>query len=842
MRPTRCVNPDILETLVIKADIVHIFETLEMEGLYHLRKKSYPYLTLEFLSFFVYDVKGMTISFRLMNEDHELTLDEFAGHLGLEAEEEGYLSDVAKNSGAPHYLPYLTGRPAPSASAILINDVQHVSLRMFLRMITCFVFARDDNCGVEDIKAVGSFFTWTNKQEVNSRVYSRIDRALINDEWLNLFPDSLWVRNIPFRYYNTWAKSPEFMDIIKKHCNTPIFGNYMYMVVKRMKTMKQDLKNLNRDTFHDVEKNAHIMLMTLHNIQEELQLRPSDPQLIEVEQEAADGYRALDEARYAFLAQKAKVNWLEEGDDNTAFFHSAIKKRRMSNKVVQIEDENGIVLTQIQDINYTFERYYINLLGASCSVKGVHRPTIRQGTILNEEHHRCLARAVTGEEVRRAIFDIPGTKSPGPDGFNSQFFKDAWGVIGADVVAAVQDFFVTGKLLKQINNTTLTLIPKVDMPKSVNQFRPIACCNTIYKCIAKILCNRLGEDMLRALNFLEHFTNLLMECVSTPYYTLSLNEEIGDWQSMIVIMRAFNTFSAASGTLPFKYLRVPISAKKVSVLDCNILVERIVDRIRALGAKRLSYAGRLVMINSVLGTLHSYWARIYIIPICIMVKIESICRSFLWKGEVASQSPASIAWDKVCLPKTQGDLGVCDLRRWSVAVVGKYVWWLMQKKDHLWVKWIHCIYLKGESSHDYKPPQGSSWAWRRICRVKESLIAGYVGNDFQQSEEGEYTIARGYQWLGTVASTVDWYNCVWNTITIPKHQFIGWLWAQERQCVNMVNSWCHSDIPQQHLMDWWRGYRYSGRVDVLEAILLALIYHIWWARNNCRVNQVVWAP
>ncbi|XP_074318792.1 uncharacterized protein LOC141655621 [Silene latifolia] len=193
------------------------------------------------------------------------------------------------------------------------------------------------------------------------------------------------------------------------------------------------------------------------------------------------------------------------------------------------------------------------------------------------------------------------------------------------------------------------------------------------------------------------------------------------------------------GTLPFKYLGVPISGKKLSVLDCNILVERIVDRIRALGAKRLFYAGILVMINSVLGALHGYWARIYIIPSCIMAKIESIYRSFLWKGEATSQSPALVSWDKVCLPKNQG----------------------------------------GVSWYDYKPSHGSSWAWRRICRIKEGLIAGYVGTGWL-SEEGEYTIAKGYQWLGTGAPNVDVYKCVWNTIAIPEHPFIGWLYVQGR--------------------------------------------------------------
>ncbi|XP_074305971.1 uncharacterized protein LOC141641199 [Silene latifolia] len=245
-----------------------------------------------------------------------------------------------------------------------------------------------------------------------------------------------------------------------------------------------------------------------------------------------------------------------------------------------------------------------------------------------------------------------------------------------------------------------------------------------------------------------------------------------------------------------------------------------------------------------------------------------------------SQSPALVSWDKVCLPKTQGGLGICDLRRWNAAVVGKYVWWLMNKKDHLWVKWVHCVYLKGVSWHDYKPSQGSSWVWKRICRIKERFLAGYVSNGWL-SEEGEYNIAKGYQWLGTSTPAVNWYKCIWNNFNIPKQQFIGWLWIQGRlltkdmlccmgigsdmlcelcgdaakshehlffgyvyskKCLQLVNVWCHSTIPSQQLLEWWLGLRQVDHKEVLVAVLLALLYHLWWARNHCRVTQMVWSP
>jgi hypothetical protein len=59
------------------------------------------------------------------------------------------------------------------------------------------------------------------------------------------------------------------------------------------------------------------------------------------------------------------------------------------------------------------------------------------------------------------------------------------------VVAAIKDFFSSSKLLNQINATIITLVPKKVNPSRMGDFRPISCCNLIYKCITKILANCL---------------------------------------------------------------------------------------------------------------------------------------------------------------------------------------------------------------------------------------------------------------------------------------------------------------------------------------------------------------
>lgn len=82
----------------------------------------------------------------------------------------------------------------------------------------------------------------------------------------------------------------------------------------------------------------------------------------------------------------------------------------------------------------------------------------------------------------------------------SKFHMAAWEVIGGIVTSAVQEFFVSGCFLKEINDTLITLVPKCQSPMRVTGYRPIACCNSIYKIIAKILANRQNKCLRGIIN------------------------------------------------------------------------------------------------------------------------------------------------------------------------------------------------------------------------------------------------------------------------------------------------------------------------------------------------------
>jgi len=83
------------------------------------------------------------------------------------------------------------------------------------------------------------------------------------------------------------------------------------------------------------------------------------------------------------------------------------------------------------------------------------------------------------------------SKAPGPDGFQAYFFQTYWHIVEADVCKVVLQVLRGGPLPSGLNDTFLTLVPKVAHPERVSQFRPIGLYNVTYKLITKCIVNRL---------------------------------------------------------------------------------------------------------------------------------------------------------------------------------------------------------------------------------------------------------------------------------------------------------------------------------------------------------------
>jgi hypothetical protein len=102
----------------------------------------------------------------------------------------------------------------------------------------------------------------------------------------------------------------------------------------------------------------------------------------------------------------------------------------------------------------------------------------------------------TKEDIDKVVLRMPSDKAPGPDGFNDLFIKKCWHIIKKNVYQLCFDFYDEKIDLQVINSSFITLVPKVNNPSTVNDFRPISLINSIFKIITKLLWNRLQSIII----------------------------------------------------------------------------------------------------------------------------------------------------------------------------------------------------------------------------------------------------------------------------------------------------------------------------------------------------------
>jgi hypothetical protein len=186
--------------------------------------------------------------------------------------------------------------------------------------------------------------------------------------------------------------------------------------------------------------------------------------------------------------QQSRSTWLKEGDANTKYFHSVLASRQRGNTISSIQVD-GAIIEGVHPIRQAvFSHFESHFKARRVDRPGVENLAFRQ---LNQVECGSLTRPFLEAEVKEAVWDCDSFKSPGPDGVNFGFFKDFWVELKGDVMRFISEFHRNGKLTKGINSTFIALIPKVDSPQRLNDFRPISLVGSLYKILAKVLANRL---------------------------------------------------------------------------------------------------------------------------------------------------------------------------------------------------------------------------------------------------------------------------------------------------------------------------------------------------------------
>ncbi|GJT69053.1 sugar transport protein 13 [Tanacetum coccineum] len=325
---------------------------------------------------------------------------------------------------------------------------------------------------VMDVQNSGLQFTWSQKPKGSSGLLKKIDRIMANLKFNDIFagahaifkpyrisdhaPSILNIPTVtkpkpkPFKFYNIITSHEYFKQVVLEGWSKQVSGFHMFRVAQKLKNLKKPLRKLLYEK-GNLHNNVNKLRDDLDCVQTRLD---NDPFNEAIRQEEATVLAAFNDAclmEERFLKKKSKIDWLREGESNSAYFHKACKSRVSRSRIDVVTNGDGVVFKndKVADV---FVSHYEAFLGQPGYTHGFNDIDLFR-VKLYENVALDMTRAITTQEVKSVLFST------------------------------------------ELNHTIIALILKVKSPTHVNDYRPISCCNVMFKCISKIIANRIKESL-----------------------------------------------------------------------------------------------------------------------------------------------------------------------------------------------------------------------------------------------------------------------------------------------------------------------------------------------------------
>ncbi|XP_074290810.1 uncharacterized protein LOC141617512 [Silene latifolia] len=304
----------------------------------------------------------------------------------------------------------------------------------------------------------------------------------------------------------------------------------------------------------------------------------------------------------------------------------------------------------------------------------------------------------------------------------------------------------------------------------------------------------------------------------------------GNAHSMVLLLRAFSAFSNASGlkmnpqkscayfngvqsglkqeilsisgflegTLPFKYLGVPITAGRLKIKDCASVIKRV----------------------------------------------DAICRNFLWEGGVEYNKAPLLSWQKVCSPKKEGGLGLKWSETWNIATVGKLACWHWRKVCQV-RDIVKQGFLNDGNVGSYTVKGCYNWlrgrndevtwyksVWCTLAAPKHAFIAWLVSQQALRMKDRLY-----------VYKVVDDNLCCLCAMAIESHTHVFQDCPYTLQVMNLVTTSLGASFSSGNVLQQIKRRRWSSlRKKVTSAAIIAVWYYVWIQRNEAWVHHRLVCP
>ncbi|XP_060216645.1 uncharacterized protein LOC132644105 [Lycium barbarum] len=313
-----------------------------------------------------------------------------------------------------------------------------------------------------------------------------------------------------------------------------------------------------------------------------------------------------------------------------------------------------------------------------------------------------------------------------------------------------------------------------------------------------------------------------------------------------------------NGSFPFTYLGCPVFYGRRKLIYYEDLIKKVMKRILSWQNRLLSFGGRYVLINHVVQTMPVYLLSAMNPPSGVIKQLHKIFAKFLWSNTVGVKSKHWVAWDKLCLPKDEGGIGLRSLTDISKALFAK-LWWNFRSGRSLWGSYMLNKYCK--KWHPIMAiERGGSHTWKKMYENWTRLGAlYYIIPDTAREEEIEVRqfVKKGEWNMELLTSTLDQELAqhIKENIKVPVEEEDdepSWM-LETNGRFSVKSAWeflrhresKQASIPtdgvglHQMIMAWWTAETKPKLQPMYRAIPAVIMWSLWKRRNSIKYGGSV---
>ncbi|GKA65245.1 RNA-directed DNA polymerase, eukaryota, reverse transcriptase zinc-binding domain protein [Tanacetum coccineum] len=572
------------------------------------------------------------------------------------------------------------------------------------------------NAGLEEVPLGGSSFTWCHK---SASKISKLDRFLISESLMSSCPNISAItlerylsdhRHILLRFdklvEDTWIEAP--MDE----------SNAMTNMMMKLKYLKQKIREWNKGKIKSAKNRKIRFKEELPALDVTIDKGEGNAEVVKQRMDVIKSLQDMENLQSLETAQKAKIKWAIEGDENSRYYHGVLNKKRNQLNIRGILVE-GIWTDNPCMVKREFLQHFKKMFDKPNDNR-IHLD-MNYPKMLSSDQQVELDLEVSKEEIKRAVWiaglinhlvrtDLrvvfivaSGRSSRGliiVNGSPTEEFQFYKGLKQGDPLSPF--LFI---LIMESLHISFQRVVDAGMFKGIMLSSSLQLSNMFY-----------ADDVV----FLEQWSDAnfdtivhVLECffrASGLRINMSKSKLMGISVEKDKVEREASKIGCLILKPPFSYLGPKVGGLMSRVQSWNEVVDRVIARLSKWKMKTLSIGGRLTLLKSVLGLMPIYLMSIFKVPMSVLHRLESIHIHFFGSHDLNSKKTSWVKWKNVLASKEKGGLGVSSLYALNRGLMFKWVWRFFTQNTSLWTRVIKAIHREdGKVGKNVKSGFPSIW-------------------------------------------------------------------------------------------------------------------------------------